>query len=436
MSFLRGKAVRVAQKPMVHRFSRGVVIVVAAATTMLAKSKAHAAGELGEVEATRHLCQSSPASVIAKAERLRGEALVTDANVWPNPSLVAEHQRTLDGPRDAETIVGLSVPLGIGGRRFLLQDAAVLRRAEIEAEAAATLFEGALVFREIYARAVAQKARARVMEEQQRALDALTTTVRDLERGGEAAGYDVLRQKAQAGRHRALLESARGRAEAFRTLLEAWVEGVSSLPSEQALANGPDTRAVGDGKTPTLLRYEASARASSKEASAARRRWVPELDVFAGYRALSVGTDTSHGISLGLTVPLTFFDHGQGEAARAEAEHSVALARAASTRREQSASVKAARLRIAALTLAVAETEKASADAAVIQTKATALYRAGEATLTELFDAIQLLEETRLSRLDLLEEMGEARIALMRAAGTMFDSSLDRVCRGAKGASK
>jgi cobalt-zinc-cadmium efflux system outer membrane protein len=420
---------RGSKKPTATRFFGAALAALVGATCTLVASRAGAGGSLGEEDATRRFCESGPAFAIATAERLRGEAEVTAAGVLPNPSLVVEHQRTFRGLDERETIVGLSIPLGIGGRRFLLQDAADARRDQARADAEATLFESALAFREAYARAVAEQARAEVFAEQQTALERLNSTIQGLTKGGEAAGYDLLRQQAQARRHRALLETARGRALAARTLLEAWLDGGVVPASEQGLAGVPDSRLAGEIRTPALRSLEASARASSLEARAARRRWVPDLDVFAGYRAVSATNDTGHGMSLGLTLPITFFDHGQGEASRAEAERDLALARAGTLRREQRAAVKAARLKLGALGTALAETEKASTDAAAIQAKAMQLYAAGEATITELLEAFRIAEELRLARLDVIEEIAHARLTLMRAAGTMFDPALDRVCR-------
>jgi cobalt-zinc-cadmium efflux system outer membrane protein len=419
---------------MAHRFFCVALAGFAVALGATASRRARAAGGSGEVEATRKLCEAGPAAILARAERLRGEAEVTAAAVLPNPSLVAEHQRTLSGLEERETILGLSVPLGIGGRRFLLQDAASARRDQARADAESVLFESALAFREVYARAVADRARAEVLAEQQTALEELSSTIQGLTKGGEAAGYDLLRQKAQARHHRALLEAARGRALASRSLLEAWLDGEVFLPSGRDATSPLDARLSGETKTPALRSLEASARASSVEADAARRRWVPDLDVFAGYRAVSAGSDTGHGISLGLTLPLTFFDHGQGEAARAEAERDLALARATSLRREQRAAVKAARLELAALGTALVETEKANSDVSAIQLKAKQLYAAGEATITELLEAYRIAEDVRLARLDVLEDVARARLALMRAAGTMFDPKLDAACRDHRGA--
>jgi outer membrane protein TolC len=112
------------------------------------------AQSLDEAAATRSICSGGTDNAVAKAQRMRGEAGVLAADVLPNPSLIVEHQRTFAAATDRETILGVSVPLGIGGRRWLRQDAAEARRKQASAAAHATLFDAALTFREAYVTAV------------------------------------------------------------------------------------------------------------------------------------------------------------------------------------------------------------------------------------------------------------------------------------------
>jgi cobalt-zinc-cadmium efflux system outer membrane protein len=409
-----------------------------AAVCTLAPCTALAADTIDEREATRRVCTSGPDQAAARAHRLRGEAEVTAAGVLPNPSLIVQHQQTLSGPAERETVVGLSAPLGIGGRRFLLQDAAAARRLQSLANARATTFQAALAFREAFAIASLDEARVEVMAAQQAALDALTAAMRGLTRGGEAAGYDLLRQETQGRLHLRALQSARGRAVSSRALLRVWTGADVKLASGAGVASVPSTLEASPPKRSTaeVESLEAGARAGALEARAARRRWIPDLEVFAGYRAVAAGGESGHGISLGVTVPLTFFDHGQAEAARAEADQQLAEAGAARMRRGNQAELTAARARIALLQESVRDADQAAADALKLRDKANALYRAGEAMVLEVLEAYRVAEEAQLARLDLAEEMAMARLAAMRASGTLLDASLDRACAGAEGGAR
>lgn len=386
-----------------------------------------------EVELTRRVCSSGPHQEIAKAQRQRGEAALTVAGVLPNPSLVVEHQQSLSGPDERETIAGLSVPLGISGRRSLLKDAASARNEQAAADANATLFETALDFREAYANAVAADTEVRILAEQQASLDALSNLVQALTRGGETAGYDLLRQQTQARIHQRLLESATANAKVASARLALWTgkeipladEGINAL-----IADGPriSTLSAPAPDTPQVRGLEAAARASGLEAQAARRRWVPDVDVFAGYRSVAAGGSTGQGIALRLAMPLTFFDHGQGEAAEARAERSLAQASAASLRLRNDLEAKVYGAHLRQLVSQLGSAAQLSVDAKVLQTTAQKLYSAGETPITELLEAFRSAEEARLSELKLARDVAEARLGLLRTTGTLFDPALDRLC--------
>jgi outer membrane protein, heavy metal efflux system len=403
---------------------------------LLAVASFSPAAGADEIEGTRRVCARGPVTRLVDAQRARAEAGVAAAAVLPNPELIVEHQRTLKGPSEQETTVGIALPLGIGGRRFLLQDAAAARRDQASAEGRATLFEHALGYREAYAAALLDQERLAILEEQQRALDALTATIAALAKRGERAGYDLLRQRTQAQAHRQRVSSMRGRAGSSRAAVEAWTgEPVTLARTDLAtLAGGAQasavaTRSEASGASAKLKALEAAARASAIDVRAAHRRWVPDLRVFVGYRAVSgAAPETGHGVSLGVTVPITFFDHGQGEAAQADAERRYFEAQATTTRLEVGARAKAAASRLRALEGGAAELERIAADAAALEEKARQLYAAGEFSMTDLLDAFRAGEEARLARIDAYEELVSSRLALMRARGSLFHPLLDRVC--------
>jgi outer membrane protein, heavy metal efflux system len=429
---------RIRRKPTANRFSLDRSILLLAACVVFGGSSAGAAQPLDEVAGTRRVCEAGPAAAVARAQRLRGDAAVTAADVLPNPSIQSQHQQQFTGVPERETIVGLTLTLPISGRRGLLQDAARARREQALADANATLFESALAFREAFAAAVLDEARLAALNEQQAALDKLAATIDGLAKGGESAGYDRLRQHSQARLHRVAVASAKARADASRALLEAWTGEAVVLPAVRLsdLAGGTTTPAAASGTAattalehPRVASLEAGARASTLEAQAARRRWIPDLQLFAGYRTLTDGSGTtSHGISLQLTVPLTVFDHGQAEAAQADAEHAVAKAVAGSLKAENAARGKGSTRKLETLEASAADADQAVTDASALVAKAVKLYEAGEATITEVLDAHRASEEARLARIDLAEEIALAHLARMRAAGSQRDAALDKAC--------
>lgn len=388
---------------------------------------------LQELDGVRSVCRSGVDSAVAKARKAQGDALVVAAQVLPNPALIVEHQRSLTGATDRETILGLSVPLGIGGRRWVLQDAAHARRKQSALEAQAGLFEAALSFREAYLVAVVAQARVEVLAKNQVDLDALSTALQKLAKAGEAAGYDQLRQTTSSRLHRQALQSARAAATWARAQLQVWLVGEVTLPRDPIVALAGSRDHLADrhpSETAEVQVLEAQARADELEARAARRRAVPELTLFGGYRSVAAGGETGHGLSLALEVPITVFDHGQGEALRATSDAQLARATAQRLRKRQKAIAHASKLGRSELEATVAEAHATSRSALSVRDKATQLYSAGEATITELLEAHRVAEEAQLAELALLEQAALMRLAQMRAAGTMFDAELDRQCLG------
>lgn len=222
-------------------------------------------------------------------------------------------------------------------------------------------------------------------------------------------------------------------------MLEAWTGEETTLAPVALgdLAGGSQvqgSRPPSPEKHPRVESLEAASQASGTEARAARRRWVPDVVLFAGYRAVTgAGAETGHGIALGLTIPLTFFDQGQGEAARAGAEQAFARASVDLLKRESTSLTKASALKLQTLEGSVADLDRAVTEAATLQTKAATLYAAGEVAITELLDAFRAVEATRLARIDLAEEIARARLARMRAAGMLFNEALDKECGAISG---
>lgn len=388
---------------------------------------------LREIDGVRRVCLAGANDAVARAKRAQGDAAVSAAEVLPNPSLVASHLRSLSGVTDRETSVGFSVPLGVGGRRWILQDAARARSRQSSFEATAGLFDAAVSFREAYVSAVVAQARVDVLAKNQLDLDALTQALQQLRKSGEAAGYDQLRQSTASRLHRQALEAARATAAAARVRLRGWVDYDVTLPRD-AIANLASSQgnARARAESAEVQGLEAQATADELEARAARRRVVPDVVLFGGYRTVSTGDATGQGLALSLDVPITWFDHGQGEAARASADAQLARASAERLRRQLKAAALASRASLALLEASLPEARAASRDAAAVREKAAQLYAAGEASITELLEAYRVAEEAQLAELTLTEQVALTRLQEMRASGSMFDAELDRRCRGGR----
>lgn len=375
-------------------------------------------------------CARGPVRALADAVVVQGHAGVDLAAVVPNPTASFEHSRSVNATEESETIAGLSIPLGIGGRRFLLADAADERLQEKQAEGAARLLDGALELREHVARAVAEAERSAVLGKQLVAVEELGKTIAGLKTGSESSAHDLLRHELELEVLRTRVKLQKARAASSKARLAAYVDAdialsslsLASLASYPAPSNKP--------VHPTLARVDASIRASELETDAAYRRWVPDLEIFFGYRQVTaLAAETGHGFALHVAMPITFFDHGQGEASVSEASTATARAERAVIVAVKQAEEKAADDAIAALGETNKEADEAPKRSEALLEQAKQLYLAGEGSMAELASAHALAESASLSRIDADEARALARIAKMRARGSLFDPALDRACR-------
>lgn len=421
------------ERPMHSRFFALLLLISSTVGLVFAPAEASAEPPRTEVDWTRTVCSRGPDVAISRAQLLKGEAAITAAGVLPNPSLVLEHQLSLSGPAERETLLGVSVPLGLSGRRALLRDVARARQAQARADARATLFDAALAFRQAFVEASLAEGEAEILAQQQALLEALSRAMQGQRAGGEAAGYDLLRQRTEARMHQRVLESTIARAASLRRRLSFWVGEEVVLPKERVAALVADATRVSrltvqNAESPRVQALKAAARASALEAEAARRRWFPDLDMFAGYRQVAVSDATGHGMAFRVAMPLTFLDHGQGEAANAEAEGALWRVSAQTLRARTNSETKANSEYLRVLMSQLGVTRELAVDARALQSAAQKLYEAGEATITELLEAFQSSEQACLSELQLAGEIAHARLALMRAASTHFDRALDHLC--------
>ncbi|NUP11191.1 MAG: TolC family protein, partial [Polyangiaceae bacterium] len=270
------------------------------------------------------ICTTGPHRARAAAMRAQGQADAAAAAVWPNPTVIVEHNQSFTGSQDTETIAGIQFPLGIGGRRFLLSDAAEARLVQRKVEAAATLVDSALDAREVLVVAVAETERSTLMEGQHDALVGIARSVTEV-RAPDRAQRDQLRQALEVQIHATTLSLQNAKTAAAKGRLAAFVDRPVEL-SKMRLSSlaQPSVRAE-PSTHPRIAAFDVAIRAADLECEAANRRWVPDLDLFFGYRHVTalVAPDEAvigHGISFRIGVPITFFDHGQGEFAVAAAQ--------------------------------------------------------------------------------------------------------------------
>jgi outer membrane protein TolC len=186
--------------------------------------------------------------------------------------------------------------------------------------------------------------------------------------------------------------------------------------------------ATGDVPHPQVESLEAAARASALDARAARRAAVPDIRLFGGYRMLNSGSDTGHGFALGLSLPLTFFDHGQGSARRADAKRTMAEARSQRLQRDNRARRLAASARERALADSSERLDRAIKLALEVRGNAERLYLAAEGSLLAVLAAHNRVAALKLARIEIGASAARARLDAMAASGRLGDPATDVAC--------
>lgn len=286
------------------------------------------------------LWERSPELATARARVASARADLVRAGLTPNPELELGANTFPLGPTNPPGLhrltevpnysVGLSQRIELG-KRGPRQDAA-------RAALAATALE------------VQAGLRAHTHDVLERAAEVATAEVRlsELERlAGDAARLSELqRARAQRGdtagldADRALLEEARLQEQLAgeRTrLAEALLEcsrsvGLTCVPfgSPEAAAGflaarlSPPAPATGLEQRPDLRALEAWQRGAQSALTLARRSWIPDPTVRAGYvyDQFVISGNQLHSVGLNLSIPLPLFDRGQADvlAANASAE--------------------------------------------------------------------------------------------------------------------
>lgn len=387
--------------------------------------------ELGEVEATARFCEAGPEAAIARGRAHVAAAEVSRASTLPNPALSGSHDRSLNGPQDHETVVGLQIPLSVSGQRGLLKDAAAARLAQTQLEAAHDRLMSALLFRQAFVRAAVARARLEALNDQLETYRALTKKLERLRQGGERTPLDRDRLQVEAELSAAQATAQERDLAAQRTWLEVVLDAPIALSGKLEHLAGSEVGISEKDSNLKIAALEKSAVASEMEAAAAERNAVPDVDLFAGYRVVgSEAGDTGHGFSLSLKVPLTLFDRGQADTQRAKARASLSAARIVQEKRDAKAIERAALAQLDAVARALPRLGQALKLAKRTERGAERLYFAGEGELLDVLQATRSRTELQLALIEMAAARAEAKLSLVRARGRFPEDRLDAACSG------
>lgn len=353
-------------------------------------------------------------SVRALGEELaRAKAGRVRAGTLPNPRFEVLREQPDATNRQTTWTLGFTPPLD--GRLPAAKEAA---DAGVEAARLRLSYERLSLRRELrrlYAEWETSTERARVLGRHAATASDLAAQARRRAEGGEASGVSATRLELLAEQERSALAIAEGESARADARVRALTGGVppGAKPVRTVLPPiPPDDSAA----RPDIEALRVDVRQAELEEKLGRRFVVfPELT--AGWQRVETQPTAQSGAVFGLAWSVPLFDRSQ--AARLEASRKGEVARARLAIRDAQAKADLASTRAAYETLRAASLHASETTRSTdrMLEGATAAFRAGEFTVTDLADALRASREALLSEIDLYAAAWQAHRDLELAVG-------------------
>jgi len=374
---------------------------------------------LDEATFLKRVAAGSPRHAVHEDRRHASSTAAAVVSVLPNPTLAYEREAvpSLDAHDD---FLRLGWTLDLSGRRALGASAA---RAGADADRLITVRDAQVL--ELDARAAyLEAAHARLvvarLDEARASLAGIVEALRSRFAQGDASSYDADRAALELD----ALDDERTTAQRVLATAQLRLGALMGEPAAAYDAIDPITlparpaEAAPSPRRPEIDAALARAVQADHEVTAARRSWIPRLELVAGVLASSSTDGTGLGYILGVGGELPVFNRGDAAAAhgRAEARRWRSEARALAS--EVSAEAEQARTELA-LRIDHAETYATgpALRAADLQRRATVAYREGDRPILELLDVHRTARHVSVRALELIYEARRAELALRRALG-------------------
>jgi cobalt-zinc-cadmium efflux system outer membrane protein len=364
------------------------------------------------------------AELDAEVDAHRADA--TEASMWPNPTLSYEREVVFpDSGGVAENTLALGWSLDLSGRRSRRVTAARDRARGARARADRTELTATVAALESFYDAAHARLRAGALREGREPLARMVRLLAARVKQGDAAAYDLSRLELELAAYDERSAEAETELHAQRRVLGGLLGEPTVLydaRDDLALPMTPadPTALVTDAFT-ARGDYRATAldQASAGAAlAAARRGWVPRVELGLGLKTADLGTEQALGYVAAIGMELPLFSRGQAETERAEAHRRAARARRAQLEREIPIEVRVARERLIAATAQANTFRTAQLDRArALVLKAETVYESGEGSVVELLDAYRTAVNARLRYLGLLRRARAAELSLSLALG-------------------
>jgi hypothetical protein len=414
--------------------SKGLVLLAA---TTICSTLAPLRGEatepdesMTELELLRAFLEQ-PAQI---EEEKAGEQLILAAGAvapWsPEPTFEVRHEQNFGSSTAFRTnAIGGSVTLDISGKHGLLRKASQRRAQGVGDDVYLGDWVLACGFRGAVLKAALAEARLDALQHRHDQLSDLVRIVRGLVVAGEVSRHDENRLQLQLATHNFELE----RAISERRASHAWLERRTGLHFGRielaALLPPPEIGELREAlsKHPGLTALGELEKAAKLDERAVRREAVPKLGIYGAYRMDSgPGLTPGSGFEAGASIGVPWPGMRRPEVMGARAEQAVHKADALQLRDELYSKLEASVHRIQADGEINAVP---TPDLDEIWEASWSRYQAGEATVTELVDALISIEQQELSAMKRSFERRNAHLELSCTACVFFEPEIDNLMR-------
>jgi cobalt-zinc-cadmium efflux system outer membrane protein len=396
--------------------------IVLLAVPLPAHAEAPAASSVPAISEAELLAKltADPRLVRIAATIDSARADVVAAGLRPNPSVSYEREEVFPDGGVATNYLRFSLPLEISGRRSARRDAARTEVAAVAAEGDGARFALSMHALRAFRTAAYERARIELLRAERAALANAVEIVRKRTSAGTASGYDLQRIQLELAAYDDLIAAATTQLAIARLELGALAGVPDGIDAAGSFETPPDPPALdallGDTftKRPDVRAAAARREGAQALARSARRSWIPDLTLQAGFMTQDVDPDTTaKGYTAGLALSLPIFDHGQADAARARAQQRAADAERDVLARTVPVAIRSrhqALLQTIGRARTVARDQLARLDQ-LLRSAETA-YREGGGNVVELVDAYTTARDTRLRDLELRRDARLAEIDL------------------------
>lgn len=395
----------------------GVRAIPSAVIVALALSVTSAAGddraEISEAEFLALLTEDHAAAVALKEELAAAEGDRRTPRT-ENPDFSFEREAPEEAA--AQSTFKLSWRPPLDGRRGLANEAAETGLVAAEHQLDWRRLHLRASLRELFARWSFVVERRDLLENVSERIDQLASRSRVRASTGEESGLAARRLEIEAAATKSAL--ATSEAEVIRVVAD--IRGVfpgmqtSRRPVRPELPGTSASLDVASRPDLTALELEAEQAELSRRLAA---RFLEFPAIVGGWTFFDEADAQVDGPVFGVEWSLPLFDRRQGERARTRREEEVARARLETTRMRAVSELEAAKDAYEHLRAVALDVMETTDDPGAVIEAATAEFRAGEATLTDLLDALRSVTDTRVRALELYQEALAAHRRLELSAG-------------------